>query len=519
MRLITIGRSKSSTICINNEYVSSNHATILLLDNGDIFLTDCDSLHGTYLFGKRISPNTEVPIKRGDKIDFDKVPLNWAQVPNIPIPDPSVVKGLYGIGKGQRNRYHLSGDSVSRYHATFKEMKNGHWFITDHSTNGTYVNGQRIPSNTEYRIKANDSIMCGNVPCINPVPSRSIGNILKYAGISVAAAAVIVVMILILLGFFGQKVDPAKATVLVRTDYKLMVKFKNEDAAKNVLGCSEMYIKESDFDYFKKKNIELLKPEKMNLATTYSVYGTAFFVSDDGIMLTNKHVIDPVWADKAYKEGEIQKYREQVELELLEMIEDSEESDEGNALDLFKSGYEIKAEPRNFSVRYSGRAYSSNSEYDYAHLLAESSDDEIDMAVLCLNDKETPEYADYFDLKRIVPISKLQRGETYYSVGFPEALRIGYAVDANTLRLSYSNYHLAQDPGRYQLIFQGDGTVGGQSGSAIYDSKNRLVGVLWGGYRSTGTTGACPIVHAVDLLEEVFDEKRSMGDYYDANNK
>ena len=69
------------------------------------------------------------------------------------------------------------------------------------------------------------------------------------------------------------------------------------------------------------------------------------------------------------------------------------------------------------------------------------------------------------------------------------------------------------------MIFQGDGSVGGQSGSAIYDNKNRLVGILWGGYNVTGTTGACPIVHAVDLLEEVFDEKRSMGDYYDANKK
>ncbi len=515
MRLITIGRSKSSTICINNEYVSSNHATILLLDNGDIFLTDCDSLHGTYLFGKRINPNTEVPIKRGDKIDFDKVPLNWAQVPNIPIPDPSVVKGVYGVGKGQRNRYHLSGDSVSRYHATFKEMKNGHWFITDHSTNGTYVNGQRIPSNTEYRIKANDSIMCGNVPCTNPVPSRPIGNILKYGGISAAAVAAIILIFWIPSWPPSGPDDPAKATVLVRNDYNYKVVFKNAPSARDVFGTEELYIRE----YRDNQGEEIITVcIGVEDATTYSAYGTAFFVSDDGTMLTNKHVVNASWADGFYNRGEkMQQYRYAVKnalkgfKQLKDVFVEVEE--------LLDGGFDIVASNQKLSVRYSGRAYTSASEFDWAHILAQSSDERIDMAVIRLNDKETPKYADYFDLKRTVPISKLKRDKTYFSVGYPAATGPAYAIDANTLRLSYSNYHLAQDPGRYQLIFQGDASVGGQSGSAIYDDKNRLVGVLWGGYTNTGTTGACPIMHAIDLLETVFEEKKSMGDYYDTNKK
>lgn len=516
MRLITIGRSKSSTICINNEYVSSNHATILLLDNGDIFLTDCDSLHGTYLFGKRINPNTEVPIKRGDKIDFDKVPLNWAQVPNIPIPDPSVVKGVYGVGKGQRNRYHLSGDSVSRYHATFKEMKNGHWFITDHSTNGTYVNGQRIPSNTEFRIKANDSIMCGNVPCTNPVPSSSIGNILKYLGISVAAAAVIVAIALIIPGIIPivKRIDPGKATVLVRNDYNLKVVFKNSASAHQLFDGKDLFIRESRDDNGRKTIDVVIGQEH---ATTYSAYGTAFFVSDDGVMLTNKHVVNASWAENSYHKGEgLQQYRNAVR----EVLRGLKDWSSVNIIDDFlNSDFDIVASNQMLSVRYSGRAYTSASEFDWAHILAESSDDKIDVAVIRLNNKKTPDFADYFDLKKSIPISKLKRNDTYFSVGYPAATGPAYSIDANTLRLSYSNYHLAQDPGSFQLIFQGDGSVGGQSGSAIYDNKNRLVGILWGGYNVTGTTGACPIVHAVDLLEEVFDEKKSMGDYYDANKK
>ena len=163
MRLITIGRSKSSTICINNEYVSSNHAQLLLLDNGEILLTDCGSLHGTYVNGRRIEPHVEVPVKKGDKIDFDKAPLNWAEIPSIKLPDPTVVKGVYGVGKAKRNRFILSGESVSRYHATFKEMKNGKWYINDHSTNGTYVNEDALQYKEKRMLHPGDQLRFADV--------------------------------------------------------------------------------------------------------------------------------------------------------------------------------------------------------------------------------------------------------------------------------------------------------------------------------------------------------------------
>ena len=240
MRLVTIGRSKSSTIYINNEYVSSNHAQLLLLDNGEIYLTDCGSRHGTFLNGVRIEPHIEVPVKKGDRIDIDQVPLNWGQVPSNPLPDPAVTKGVYGIGKAKRNRYILSGDSVSRYHATFKEMKNGKWFIVDHSTNGTYVNGQRIPSNADYRITNKDSIMCGTVPCPNPVPSSWLSGKLVAAAVAAVAAVVLI--------FFGlnriwddiigtAKMDPSKATVMVTEFYNVKVEFEDDLSSdlKNIL--------------------------------------------------------------------------------------------------------------------------------------------------------------------------------------------------------------------------------------------------------------------------------------------
>ena len=47
MKLITIGSSQNATIRLDSSFVSSLHAEIILIDNGDIILTDRNSRNGT----------------------------------------------------------------------------------------------------------------------------------------------------------------------------------------------------------------------------------------------------------------------------------------------------------------------------------------------------------------------------------------------------------------------------------------------------------------------------------------
>ena len=49
MKLVVIGSSSNSHIVLSSPYVSSYHAEILLLDNGDIILEDKGSRNGTFL--------------------------------------------------------------------------------------------------------------------------------------------------------------------------------------------------------------------------------------------------------------------------------------------------------------------------------------------------------------------------------------------------------------------------------------------------------------------------------------
>lgn len=506
MRLISIGKSSSCTVCIPNDYVSSYHAEILLLDNGDIYLTDCGSKNGTFLNGKRITPNVDVPVRRGDRIEFDTVLLNWGVIPQIPLPDPSKVKGIYGVGKNQRNRYTLSGDSVSRYHATFKEMKNGKWFIQDHSKNGTYINGNRIPSNQDVPIKASDSIVCGTVPCPNPVPAPSVPKWVWWVAGGTAAAILVVFALMHVLPPTGHDTDPYKAIVLVESTSYYKVKFADDP-----YGSSNSWYFASD--YFTEAPIITQSPRN---AYIYPAQGTAFFISDKGLLLTNKHVTNVIYADEQYDGGrrsvKLKRFVEQARAILIsELYAEGKISLEAATL-WDKSAFTISMEPISFGIRYPGRTYTSASEMDWAHLVKESDDPEADIAVLRLNSGETPKDRDWFDLGRSIDIKDLKLNvENYYTLGFPYGDGLATVTDNEKYEPTSCVLHISRTPGKYILYLQGDKTIEGQSGSPIYDKKHRLVGILWGGFKVTDNTNACPIVHAKKLLDDVME--------YDSTNQ
>ena len=509
MRLLSIGKSSSCNIRIDSSFVSSYHAELLLMDNGDIFLIDCNSTNGTYVQGNRIKPNVEVPVRRGDRIEFDQEALDWSQVPTIQIPDPAKVKGVYGIGKSQRNRYCLPGDSVSRYHATFKEMKNGKWFIQDHSRNGTFINGQRIPTGQDVPVKAGDQILCGSVSCPNPIP----GGVKIPAWVWGAVAAVVLLAGLGLgLSKMGsvvsKKMDPTKATVFIRQDFILKVNF-SDNPYKARTG-SDWYLSYSPSNGYGLTT---------NPATAYVpgyITGTGFFISEKGHIPPNRHFTNFISAHEHYDDG----HHSQPWLNLVETLRPSlakyvaealyaydPHVDEDDAITyarrMYNSSIELESLTTIFYIGYSGRNYTLYTEMGKATLLREASDENVDMALLQLNNPVLPEGADYFRTKdAITDIKKLSKKEQYYTLGFPAGLQESRVSTPTMIQPTSGQLHLVQDPGEYQLAFQGDKSIGGQSGAAIFDGKNRLIGVLWGGRTSTDNTMASPIIHAKSLYPD-----------------
>ena len=309
MRLLKVGRDKSCNIVLPSPRVSSLHAEIIVLNNGDILLEDRNSLNGTYVMNRPIKPGNSVPIKRGDAVRFADTELNWNMVP-LP-PDTRNLKAIYGIGKDVRNEVQLTDPTVSRFHATLLWGKDGKTYLEDHSKNGTTVNGNRISSGQKVRVRRKDAIVCGGVTLSKEVKKRYIqgDSILPKLLAALAAAAAILLIVLAvkncpsgIFDFKRERTDAwiynryKNATCLVVGGYHYEVSIPGLDieslnAALRATNSSNLktipthIVKDNDGNYMEMKG-------ESNL-----YFGTGFFVSKDGQIVTNLHVAKPWLAD------------------------------------------------------------------------------------------------------------------------------------------------------------------------------------------------------------------------------
>ena len=324
MRLLKIGRDPGCDITINSERVSSLHAEMTLLNSGDILLEDKGSTNGTYIQNRPIKPGKAVNVRRGDLIRFADVELQWAQVP---MEDNNGYKAVWGIGTNFHNDFQLSGNTVSRFHATIKQANDGKFYIFDHSKNGTTVDGNKVMPNNPYRIKKSSAVACGGVPVdLKRLPWPS-----ELWKILLGAAAAILLVVGIGFGINSllNKSDANKSLVALADTIKAD---STKNAANKIYSDQELYDKYNHsvvmllgiYHYevtVGNLNMDMLNhylniPKRfvpvgnrlrdisdMTPSELISVYknsdsggqygGTGFFISNDGKLITNLHVVKP----------------------------------------------------------------------------------------------------------------------------------------------------------------------------------------------------------------------------------
>lgn len=533
MRLLKIGRSPSCNIVLNSDKASALHAEITVLDNGDILLVDKNSTNGTFVGNTRINPNTEVTIQRGDYVCFGNVELQWAQVP-MP-EDNSKYKAIYSIGTNFKNDIQIDGATVSRFHATLKITKDNKAFIKDHSKNGTTINGVKIKTGEECRVKRGDAVACGGVPVdLSEIIPKPIPPILLTVIYGAGGAAVLVGLVVLIMKFITPPVtDFVPATVYVHAFYYYEVELTDDPFV-------EMFRNTQTGETAWTETWTIDNSSKISDKEPIGYSGTAFFIDKKGRMGTNRHVAVP-WeytdADTREKINQTMAEMKETYIPVNRIRNDEDLTALYNASGLgkilagsiareLKSGASIgtvlnkynalinrfKTSPIKISGRmsymavgYAKRNYTSLSEFDRCTVVKESKDPKIDIAILQLNTQKTPEDIKIYDVKKArVDVRLLKpQAETLYTIGYPAGLGLGLRSDHGVLEPEIREVKCSKSPGEYNFEFQGE-AVGGASGSPIFDKKGTLVGVLYGGYTVGATFGeACQIKYLKEMYDKV----------------
>jgi pSer/pThr/pTyr-binding forkhead associated (FHA) protein/V8-like Glu-specific endopeptidase len=482
MILITIGRNPSNKIVISHPSVSDYHAEIKIKDDGTIGITDKSS-NGTIVKGRKVPKDVEVSLSRGEKVSFaGAVDLDWNQVPLVTPPPPGW--HIYSIGSNLSNRIQINdaANLVSRFHATLKIDPKGKAYINDHSANGTFVDGIRIPSNQDYPVKRKSKILFANTQPLDwkQIKGKTTGPWLKIA---VSLAAVLVLGwagVSWFLGWppFGNDGWEAyqSSTTMIYHAFYYEVTLDDETLGKYEIGMTD--VGDSDVVIPQLVGIEGTKP--------FSSMGTGFFIADDGKIVTSRHIAAP-W-DYLTPETE-------------EMIRTYV------AFIVKKRNYIIKSiRGRTVTLRagFYNKYYESLEKFEPCKVLQTSNEKDIDLAVIQINDKILPP-----SVKKIVDISKaetedkkLKVGDRLTTIGYPAGAAMNYRPDEDGLKPIIKSGNLQRDISAYSFDINVE-ILSGSSGSPVFNDNKQLIGVINSGYTGSNTFGKGILAkHIKKLLDE-----------------
>ena len=203
--------------------------------------------------------------------------------------------------------------------------------------------------------------------------------------------------------------------------------------------------------------------------------GTGFFISDDGKMITNKHVVN-FWE---YSKQDTDIIIATVQSLLKELVINGKLSQ----IEYLPLVNEVHVKPElSFLGVLPNDTYLTSISDAILCSIVKTSANEIDLAIIQTNSKSLPVGVSHFIEIGKADISEVKVGTRIFSIGFPEGLNIGktnVGIEANNQSGEITQIRGDIEFGHNVAI------RGGSSGSPVFNNMGELIGVMNAGFVHT----------------------------------
>lgn len=484
MKTIRIGRGRSNDVVINDEVVSTSHAVITVSDFGDVVIEDLGSKNGTFVNGKKVvkailTPSSTV-LLGNHSIDWKQIVQNAkTKLVKVPINIPNDVVDKKTIGRNPMSQIRYSFDDVSDKHAYICKKQNGEVVLIDNnSTNGTYVNGSKITA--PHILKKGDHVTISSKHPLNweavypPVKKK-----INLKPIAYVAASIVIIVGIWILQPWNPRSKEWRDIYAEHKNDVVLVYVKSAYLATVQGKPLSSYLNGYDkFDYC------YLDEEGKMVSGIARSTGTGFFISKDGKMLTNRHVVSCSGDEKKNEEC----IRRTIQSILLK-----------NDLTKLVSNVEVNYATLSVGIVQNDTYIDNESNLIPCTILKISDKAELDVAILQTNSKSIPNGSTYVDLSKPTPTDRLSVGYEICTIGFPKSFIIGQTsvgLEANNQSGEITQERGAYEYGHNITIHQG------ASGSPVYDRESRFAGIIVSGFLGI-SQGYNHAIHPAPVIEFV----------------